>query len=217
MQHELLMIQQSNLYNMKDLYELKEDFKKIYFENIKRDGAEKLFDYLENSDFFTAPSSSRFHSNFEGGLVLHSINVYNRLLALIKMDYGEEYERVFSNETIAIVSLLHDLCKIDYYEVSYRNTKNEFGEWVKVPYYTINDKMPYGHGEKSVYIVNGFIRLTREEAMAINWHMGGFDLRVKGGSYSQGEAYNQFPLCVYLQVADMMASYLDEGEASNLK
>ncbi len=195
---------------MESLYELKENFKKIYFDNIKREGADKLFEYLENSDFFTAPSSARFHSAYEGGLVTHSINVYNRLLNLIKADYGENYESVYSNETIAIVSLLHDLCKIDYYEVSYRNSKNEFGEWVKVPFYSVNDKMPYGHGEKSVYIVNGFIRLSREEAMAINWHMGGFDLRVKGGSYSEGEAYNKYPLCVYLQVADMMASYLDE-------
>ena len=196
---------------MESLYEVKEKFKNIYFDNIKREGADKLFEYLENSDFFTAPSSARFHSAYEGGLVIHSINVYNRLLSLIKADYGETYETVFSNETIAIVSLLHDLCKIDYYEVSYRNSKNEFGEWVKVPFYSINDKMPYGHGEKSVYIVNGFIRLSREEAMAINWHMGGFDLRVKGGSYSMGEAYNKYPLCVYLQVADMMASYLDES------
>lgn len=195
---------------MENLYELKEKFKQIYFDNISREGADKLFEYLENSDFFTAPSSARFHSAFEGGLVSHSINVYNRLLNLIKADYGETYESVYSNETIAIVSLLHDLCKIDYYEVSYRNSKNELGEWIKVPFYSVNDKMPYGHGEKSVYIVNGFIRLSREEAMAINWHMGGFDLRVKGGSYSMGEAYNKYPLCVYLQVADMMASYLDE-------
>ena len=191
---------------------IKERFREVYFENIKREGAEKLYEYLESTDFFVAPSSSRFHSAYQGGLVAHSLNVYDRLLKLIKADYGEEYERVYSNETIAICALLHDLCKIDYYEVSYRNVKNEFGEWVKQPYYSVNDKMPYGHGEKSVYIINGFLRLTREEAMAINWHMGGYDLRVKGGSYSQGEAYNKYPICVYLQIADMMASYLDEQE-----
>lgn len=186
------------------------EFKDLFFGNIKRDGADKLYDWLSGSDFFTAPSSSKFHSAYEGGLVRHSINVFNRLLKLIKADYGEEYERVYSNETLAICALLHDVCKVNYYEVSYRNVKNEYGEWVKQPYYTVNDKMPYGHGEKSVYIVNGFLRLTREEAMAINWHMGGYDSRVKGGTYSQGEAYNMYPICVYLQVADMMASYLDE-------
>ncbi|MEG1509520.1 MAG: hydrolase [Clostridia bacterium] len=188
---------------------MKEDFLNA-FANIKRENSQALLEYLEKSDFFVAPSSTKFHSACEGGLCDHSVNVFNRLLALIKAEYGEDFEQIYSLETIAICGLLHDLCKINYYKIDYRNTK-ENGVWVQKPFYTIDDALPYGHGEKSVYIVNGFIRLSREEAMAINWHMGGFDLRVKGGSYSLSQAYEEFPLCLHLHIADMQASYLDEG------
>ena len=78
----------------------------------------------------------------------------------------------YTNESIALTALLHDVCKMNFYSVDYRNAKNEQGVWEKVPYYTINDQLPYGHGEKSVYIVSGFMRLTREEAFAIRYHMG---------------------------------------------
>lgn len=182
---------------------MKNKFIEIYKENIKREGADKLLEYLEKSDFFTAPASTRFHLSIEGGLVQHSINVYERL---IKMDLNN-----VSDETKAIVSLLHDVCKTNYYKVDYRNAKNETtGQWEKVPYYTVDDQLPYGHGEKSVYIINGFMKLTREEAITINFHMGGFDERVKGGSYSLGTAFEKYPLALYTHIADMQASYLDE-------
>lgn len=187
----------------------KEEFLEIYNKHVKREGADKLLAWLESTDFFTAPASTKFHSNFEGGLCVHSINVYKRLVELVKNEYGENYQSVISDESLAIMGLLHDICKVNTYTVDYRNVKVN-GEWTKQPYYAVQDELPYGHGEKSVYMLCGFIKLTREEAMAINWHMSGFDMRVKGGSYAISEAYYQFPVAVLLAMADMMASYLDE-------
>ncbi len=190
--------------------EAKEEFIKIYNENIKREGSDKLLDYLLKTDFFTAPASSRFHSNYEGGLCVHSINVYNRLKQLVMNEYGENYSEKVSDETLAICGLLHDLCKVDFYVIEMRNVK-ENGIWVQKPKYAIDDKLPYGHGEKSVYIINGFIRLTREEAIAINWHTGGMDARVTGGAtYSLAAAFYNYPLAVLLHLADLEATYLDE-------
>ncbi len=187
----------------------KELFLEIYDKFVTRAGAEELKKYLLSSDFFTAPASSRFHSAFEGGLCDHSVRTYYRLLNNVKLEYGENFNSVISNESIAITALLHDLCKIDFYKIDYRNVK-ENGEWVKKPYYTKEELMPYGHGEKSVYIINGFIKLTREEAMAINWHMGGFDYRTKGGDQSISDAYSKFPLAILLHVSDLEATYIDE-------
>ena len=187
----------------------KDQYIEIFNTNIKREGASKLLSYLESTDFFTAPASTKFHLAREMGLCEHSLNVYYRLKDLVKNEKSEWSKRI-SDETIAIVALLHDVCKADMYVVDYRNQKQSDGSWIKVPYYTIDEKLPYGHGEKSVYIVNGFIRLTREEAMCINWHMGGFDERVKGGSYAIARAYEQYPLAVLLHIADVMATYFDE-------
>lgn len=189
--------------------ELKIEFLKIFNENIKREGSDKLLDYLQNSsDFFTAPASGRRHNSFESGLVAHSINVYKRFKRLVETEYGEEYSNIISDESIAIISLLHDICKVNTYTVDYRNQKID-GQWVQVPYYAYNNALPYGHGEKSVYIISGFMHLTREEAMAINWHMGGFDPRAQVTT-DLFEAYSRFPIAVLLHSADLQASYLDE-------
>ena len=152
----------------------KEEFINIYQENIHRDGAHQLLDYLKHKcDFFTAPASARFHLSHEGGLVTHSLNVYDCLKAYMERSrVREEYGLIASDETIAIVALLHDLCKIDCYKPGFRNVKDENGIWQRVPSYDYEDKLPYGHGEKSVYIISGFMRLTREEAFAIRYHMG---------------------------------------------
>ena len=186
-----------------------EKFIEIYEKYIKRDGSKELLEYLKKSDFFTAPASSQFHSAYEGGLCVHSINVYNRFLKSVRNEYGEDYLTDEKMETIAICGLLHDICKIDTFKTDFRNKKVD-GNWVQVPYYIIEDSLPYGHGEKSVYIISGFMRLTREEAMMINWHMGGFDARVRGGAYGLSEAYYKFPLAVVLHTCDMLATYLDE-------
>lgn len=185
----------------------KEDFLNIAKTYIKREGIDSLLDYIEkNTDFFYAPASTRFHLAEEGGLCQHTLNVYERLEKLMIMEYGEDG---YNKESVAICALFHDICKSNYYKQDYRNVK-ENGVWVQKPYYTVDDMLPYGHGEKSVYIVNGFLRLTREEAIAINWHMGGFDKRVQGGELSYATAYQKYPLAVLLHLADVSASYLDE-------
>ena len=171
----------------------KMDFIALAQNNINREGLEELLKWLESTDFFTAPASSRFHLSEEGGLCQHSLNVYYRLEQLMITEFGEGN---YNPETVTIAALFHDICKANFYKQDYRNVK-ENGVWVQKPYYTIEDALPYGHGEKSVYIANGFMRLTREEAMAINWHMGGFDKRVQGGEFSYQTAYQKYPIAVF--------------------
>ncbi len=192
----------------------REEFLEIFDGHIRRVGAEELRNYLLKSDFFQAPASIRYHCAFPGGLCEHSVNTYKRLLANVKNEYGAEWESRYPHETVAICGLLHDVCKIDFYKQDFRNVK-ENGEWVKKPCFVREEALPFGHGEKSVYIVNGFIRLTREEAMAINWHMGGFDSRARGGDGSVSEAYAKYPLAVLLHVSDLEATYIDEKRGAH--
>lgn len=188
----------------------KEEFIGIYKEKITRDGADKLLEFLEKSDFFTAPASTRYHGAYEGGLLRHSLNVYECLTEYLARERVQsKYGLNASEESAAIVALLHDVCKVNFYAVSTRNAKNDqTGQWEKVPYYTINDTLPYGHGEKSVYMISGFMRLTREEAMAIRWHMGFSGIEDKN---TIGRALEMYPLAFALSVADMEASYFLEG------
>lgn len=186
---------------------MKDKFISIYNEYIKRPGADKLLEWLDTTDFYTAPASTRFHGSYEGGLVEHSIAVFERLSVLCSSEYGSDM--IDKLETIAIVSLLHDLCKIGCYKVDYRNAKNEQGVWEKVPYYAFEEKFAYGgHGAKSVYIIERFMRLTADEAVAIHNHMGAYDRL--GGDYSLGNAYEQYPLALLLHTADQFATYIDK-------
>lgn len=189
---------------------IKEEFIEVFENNITRDGNKELLKWLLSSDFFTAPASTKFHSAYEGGLAEHSLKVYNRFLKMIISEYGDNYTNVISNESIAIIGLLHDVCKVNSYKVDYRNVKDENGNWTKQPYYTFDEELPYGHGEKSVYIISSFIKLTREEAIAINWHMGGFDARVRNGGASLSDAYYKFPIAAIFNAADTLSTYLDE-------
>lgn len=188
----------------------KEEFIKIYTENIGREGSDKLLEYLlsSQSDFFTAPASTRFHGSYEGGLLEHSINVYYCLKDYLERQRVKEvYNLDYSDESIAIVSLLHDLCKVNCYVKGTRNVKDKAGVWQQVPTYEYSDDMPYGHGEKSVYIVSGFMRLSREEAFAIRYHMG------FSGNEPQnnvGSAFEIYPLAFALSTADMEATYFLE-------
>ncbi len=193
---------------------LKDEFIEIYTTNIKREGADKLLEYLlsPKSDFFTAPASTRFHGSYEGGLLEHSLNVYHCLKDYAARDRVKNvYGLNASEETLALTALLHDICKVNFYSVDYRNSKNAQGVWEKVPYYTIDDKLPYGHGEKSVYIISGYMRLTREEAFAIRYHMG---FSGNDDVNSVGKSFEMFPLAFALSVADMEATYYLEGKAS---
>ena len=189
----------------------KKEFEEIFASNIKREGADKLLEYIRGSDFYTAPASTRFHSNFAGGLLEHSVKVYKRFKTMVKSEFGEDYmKKEGVAESLAIIGLLHDVCKIGYYKSDFRNVK-ENGVWLQKPVFIHDDPLPYGHGEKSVYMLSAYMRLTREEAMAINWHMGPFDDRVRGGNFSTlGKAFQMYPLALLFHSADMLTSYLDE-------
>ena len=187
----------------------KERFIEIFTSKIKREGADKLLEYLNSSDFFTAPASARYHSSYAGGHCDHSLNVYDCLVGYLASPYvKEKLGFSYSEETVAIAALLHDLCKIDVYKKGFRNVKDDKGAWQRVETFEFDDKLPYGHGEKSVYIISGFMRLTREEAFAIRYHMG----------YSSTEdernvsaAFEMFPLAFALSTADSEATYYLEG------
>lgn len=191
---------------------IKEKFIEIYNREITRPGADKMLEFLQSpkSDFFTAPASTRFHGAYEGGLCEHSINVYECLRDYMERPRVKElYGLEVSPETIAIVSLLHDVCKIKCYKKGKRNVKDETGKWISVDTFEFDDTLPYGHGEKSVYMISPYMQLTREEAFAIRYHMGfsgGEDVR------NVGKAFEMFPLAFALSTADMEATYFLENE-----
>lgn len=190
----------------------KEEFIDIYTQNIKREGSAELLEWLQKTDFFTAPASTKFHCACEQGLLMHSLSVYHTM-----MDKHFDPEKD-NPESFAVCALLHDLCKAQFYKVSTRNVKNdETGQWEKKPYYSVEDVFPYGHGEKSVFLIERFMRLKTSEAMAIRWHMGGFDEAVKGGSFAISLAFEKFPLAVKLHLADLESTYLREKHTSAMK
>ena len=167
-----------------------------------RPGMDKLISFLQKSDFFKAPASTRFHGAFEGGLAQHSMKVYEILkekvkTSVIPLDIKEE--------SILIIGLLHDICKVNFYKVDYRNAKNSLGVWEKVPYYAVADTIPYGHGEKSVMMISEYIKLTNEEKYAIRWHMGYTEPKELYGTI--GEAYKKYPIALLAHEADLEATY----------
>lgn len=188
----------------------KERFIEVYTREIQREGADKLLEYLKSpaSDFFVAPASMRNHSSHEGGLCEHVLNVYDCLRGYLASEHvREDLKLSYTDESIAIVSLLHDLCKVGVYKKGFRNVKDEKGVWTRVDTYEFEDKLPYGHGEKSVYMISPFMKLTREEAFAIRYHMGysGTD-----DTRNVAAAFEMFPLAFALSVADSEATYFLE-------
>ena len=169
---------------------------------IKRDGINELMRWLERSDFYTAPASSRFHSSYKGGLLEHSLNVYDELKRLLSA-----YPEIkVSEESVIISALFHDLCKVNFYSTEKRNRKNDQGQWESYDAYVPKEKFCFGgHGSKSIYIVQSFIKLSPEEATAINCHMGAFD-----DNKYVGNAFEQCPFAWLLSVADQSATYLKE-------
>ena len=187
----------------------KELFEGIALQSITRKGIKDLMIWLRTeTDFYMAPASTRFHGSYEGGLTSHSINVWRRLHKLCST-----YDYSGFQESIDRVALFHDVCKANFYGVEMRNRKNEkTGRWEKVPFYTIQDQFPAGHGEKSVMLIQRFMPLTDEEIMAINWHMGFSDARAQGyaGMNAVSAAFEKYPLALLLHFADMQATYWDE-------
>lgn len=189
---------------------------------IQRPGMDKLLDYIRKSDFYTAPASTKYHLSCEGGLLQHSLNVLDALRGLLhRQDDGLwEYRAAgkvadtISDASVTITALLHDTCKTHFYAVSTRNAKNEAtGKWEKVPYYTIEDRMPLGHGPKSAMIVKQYIELTASEMYAI-WHHMGFNGDFENNA-AVGAAFEKYPLALALYTADMIASRIMEAEEGN--
>lgn len=199
----------------------KEIFMETYQKYIHRPGAASLLNWLLSTDFFEAPASTKYHGNYAGGLALHSLNVFERMSHNCVYEHGkdcggcEPFPAEWM-EPIAVVALLHDICKAEFYKQDFKNQKiySEHGKqfdkrgaysWESVPYYAVDEKFPFGHGEKSVFLINEHMRLTREEALAIRFHMGDFTDR------NTGKAYEMCPLALQLHIADLQATYLDES------
>ena len=176
---------------------------KNYFAYIQRPGAKSLLDWIESNGFFSAPASARHHGSFLGGLALHSVNVFNRLLHINADEEKRRQSTQYDLETVAICGLLHDLCKIDAYKEAQEGSSRR---------YDITKHFPAGHGEKSVILIMRFMHLTDEEVLAIRWHMGQYDFYAKGGGYDMDNAFHQCKLAVMLHLADMMATHFDERE-----
>lgn len=190
--------------------ELVERFEKLLLET-KRPGIENLLEFIRKSDFYTAPASTRFHGAYEGSLLKHSLNVFDCLYHKAKSDtaMGNSIEKVLP-ESIAISALLHDLCKTYFYTTEFRNKKDDSGAWVQVPFYTVNDLIPYGHGEKSVMMIEEYIKLLPAERYAIRWHMGSYEPKELWNTL--GTAMEKYPLVLALHEADMESTYLLEKE-----
>lgn len=193
---------------------LKEDFKELVCKNIKREGIEKLLEWLDNTSFYTDPASCYFHGNYKGGLCEHSLNVYYASC--------EEYKKVMKKkdlteqeiESLTIAALFHDLCKVGSYRVEMRNTKQN-GMWVQIPYYKFVPTMytPLGHGTASLAIVQNFIKLTLEEAVAINNHMGAADCSTYHNLENIQLGYKNHPLSYAVATADMYATtFMEEAK-----
>lgn len=187
----------------------------------KREGIEKLIDFLEKTDFFTAPASTRFHSSYEGGLLQHSLNVYDCLAGLgTTTGDAQEFQAAgmrldsIPQESIIIVALLHDLCKVNFYATEMRWRKDANNKWEQYPVYAVNDRNPYGHGEKSVMMASEFIHLTMEERYAIRWHMGMSEANIIQ-TYCQ--AAEKYPLVLFTHMADQMATSYLETNTGNKK
>ena len=190
-------------------------FKKIVTENIDRDGIENLMEWLEHeTDFFAAPASTCYHGSYEGGLVEHSLNVYDRLVWEMENTVGAEWQEIYSPESIAIIALFHDLCKIDHYIITEKWRKDENGDWEAYEAYEYNkEKAEMGHGAQSVFYLQKFIQLTELEAQAIFWHMGAYDLSPYASLAACSETFKWNPLAFLTHRADMAATYVTENEA----
>lgn len=204
-----------------DLFERKRIVYRCFPETYPPSRCNVLAELAADYGFFEAPASTKYHGNFAGGLVLHSLHVFYRMSQNCVYEFGRDCGEGIPfppdrMESIAIAALLHDICKAEFYKIDYKNQKvySEQGRqfdkrgaysWESVPFYTVDEKFPFGHGEKSVFLINEHMRLTRDEALAIRFHMGDFTDR------NTGKAYEMCPLALQLHIADLQATYLDES------
>ena len=186
-----------------------------------RPGMDKLIEYIRKSDFYTAPASTRFHSCHEGGLIEHSLNVADCLLKKLDNPVWVDILNEVGQESIIISALLHDICKSNFYVVELKNKKvysdhgkksdsNGRYDWETVPGYTVDDKIPYGHGEKSMMMIEEFMKLKPVERYAIRWHMGYTEPKENWNTVSL--AIKKYPLVLAIHEADLESTYLIEEE-----
>lgn len=193
---------------MSEIEEMTLRFDDIARSKIFNDHLEDVLNFLHKRDFYTAPASTRFHGSCEGGLLAHSLNVYDNIL---KVD--DAFNLNLDPSSMATAALFHDICKVNVYKPGTRNVKNAQGRWETVPTWEFDDNTPLGHGEKSVIMLQALgFSLTISEMYAIRWHMGGFDNAVRGGERAISKAYEICPLAVALQMADMAATYFNESK-----
>lgn len=190
----------------------------------KREGIEELIAYLEKSDFFTAPASTRFHGSHPGGLAEHSLNVYNALIFHYENLKDSDYELpVIPEDSLIIVALMHDICKVNTYHETWKNekvyhdkgTKSNPGgkfDWEVTPGYKRDPLLAMGHAGKSVFILQQFIKLSVVEAQAIFWHMGAYDISLYMTLNELSQAYEENPLAFLLNQADMTCTYIIEND-----
>ncbi len=201
--------------------------------SIERDGVKELMDYIKNkTDFYTAPASTQFHLACDGGLLQHSLNVYDCLVAKKESPVWKRIIEAIPEESLIIMALLHDLCKVNFYVKGTKNQKTYDPEkvaaaenwqvkhddkgnfiWETVLRYEIDDTMPLGHGEKSVMLINCFMKLKTPEIFAIRWHMGFSE--EKSQYKAVGDAMEKYPIVLALHEADLEASKLLEDVAGN--
>lgn len=181
--------------------------KEVFIDLLKstnRKGVDDLINWLETSDFFIAPASTKYHLSCEGGLLEHSLNVYFELFKMVSFEQLQ-----FDFNSLIIVALLHDVCKTNYYIISEKNVKKN-NEWVKESCYLVNDEFPIGHGEKSIILIQRFIELTEEEIAAIRWHMGAFEPKENHSMISK--VFSKYPLALMLHISDLKSTYIVENQ-----
>lgn len=203
-------------------------FEKL-LQGVKREGVKELLNFIRGSDFYTAPASTRYHLAEEGGLLKHSLHVYDCLMKKKENPVWKEALSDVSDDTFILVSLLHDLCKTYFYGEELKNRKTYDEEkvkaanprtvkrdangefiWETVPAYVVDDKYPLGHGEKSVFFIMQFVKLTMLEIAAIKHHMGAYCDSSQWNTL--GQAYEKYPLTLALHESDLEATYLLETE-----
>lgn len=189
---------------------------KAMFEKITRPGAGGLVEWLEReTDFFTAPASTKHHGAHPGGLLEHSLNVRRRLREIAYRNITGSWGDPGVDETVTLLGLLHDVCKVNcYIPEATRRENPDTGVWEDYQGYAFRDPLPLGHGEKSLFLIQRHMELTDEEALAIRWHMGAYDDAVRGGSRAMNAAMEKCRWVWWLQEADMCATYNDEREAA---
>lgn len=183
-------------------------------ERIQRPGIEDLVDWLQSeTDFFTSPASTRFHGSYEGGLVEHSLNVYEQMLFELDSLVGPNWSTVYDPESIAIIALFHDLCKVNRYMIENKWRKDDQGQWESYEAYVYDpEKAEMGHGPQSVYYIQKFIHLTEAEAQAIFWHMGAYDISQYANLNGLSKTFEQNPLAFLIHRADMASTYVLENQ-----